>query len=105
MDLVFKALADDTRRALLDRLLASPGLTLNELVEGTGMRRQSVSKHLMLLEEAGLVVVGWVGREKKHYLNVVPIQEIGRRWVDKYTAGRVDAVLNLKEAIEKTSKK
>lgn len=100
MDKVFKALADETRRQMLDRLLEEPGLTLGELVEGTDMRRQSASKHLKILEEARLVLPEWEGREKKHYLNAVPIQEISRRWVDKYSAARADAILNLKAALE-----
>lgn len=103
MDLVFKALADATRRAMLDKLLASPGLTLSELVAGTDMRRQSASKHLKLLEDAGLVVTEWQGREKLHYLNPVPIQDISHRWVDKYSKARADAVLALKQALERDS--
>lgn len=100
MDKIFKALADETRRMMLDRLLAAPGLTLNELVAGTEMRRQSASKHLRILESAGLVVAEWSGREKKHFLNAVPIQEINRRWVDKYAQVRTNAILNLKDALE-----
>lgn len=100
MDDVFKALADPTRRAMLDRLLEKPGLSLGELVDGTGMRRQSASKHLRLLEDAGLVVAAWEGREKKHYLNPVPIRQISDRWVDKFSKARVDAVLMLKQALE-----
>lgn len=100
MDAIFKALADETRRAMLDRLLANPGLTLNELVVGTEMRRQSASKHVKILEDAGLIMVERQGREKKHYINVLPIQEISRRWVDKFSRARADAILNLKEALE-----
>lgn len=100
MDKIFKALADETRRMMLDKLLEQPGLTLGELVEGTDMRRQSASKHVKILEDAGLVIPEWEGREKKHYLNAVPIQEINRRWVDKYSAMRADAILNLKAALE-----
>tara|TARA_R110002096_G_scaffold189163_2_gene369376 strand:+ start:216 stop:533 length:318 start_codon:yes stop_codon:yes gene_type:complete len=100
MDKVFKALADDTRRLMLDRLLEKPGLTLSELVDGADMRRQSVSKHLKILEEAGLVVADWQGREKLHFLNPLPIQQISRRWVDKYSAVRSDAILNLRHALE-----
>lgn len=103
MDQVFKALADDTRRRMLDRLLEKPGLTLSELVAGTEMRRQSASKHLKILEEAGLVHAERQGREKKHFLNPVPIQEIGRRWVDKYARARLEAILTLKDALEDTS--
>ncbi len=100
MDSVFKALADGTRRMMLDKLLANPGQTLGELVADTDMRRQSASKHLQILEHAGLVHVEWEGREKKHFLNPVPIQEIGHRWVDKFSADRVDALLALKGALE-----
>ncbi len=100
MDRVFKALADNTRRLMLDRLLEKPGLTLSELVDDVAMARQSASKHLRILEEAGLIVPQWQGREKRHYLNPVPIQEIADRWVDKYAEGRVEAVLALKAALE-----
>lgn len=100
MDTIFKALADPTRRAMLDKLLSSPGLTLGELVEDTDMARQSASKHLALLEQAGLVLVEWQGREKKHFLNPGPIQEISRRWVDKFASHHIDAVINLKHALE-----
>lgn len=100
MDDVFRALADTTRRAMLDKLLENPGQTLGELVADTDMRRQSASKHLQILEGAGLVHVEWEGREKRHFLNPLPIQEIGRRWVDKFSATRTEALLNLKEALE-----
>lgn len=105
MEKVFKALADETRRSMLDRLLERPGQTLGELVEDAGMTRQSASKHLKILEEANLVVVDWEGREKRHFLNPVPIQEVSRRWVDKYAKARLDAVLNLKDALERDSDK
>lgn len=100
MDLVFKALADATRREMLDKLLEQPGLTLGELIAGSEMRRQSASKHVQILEAAGLIVAEWQGREKKHFLNPVPIQEITRRWVDKYSESRTEAILNLKAALE-----
>lgn len=100
MDLVFKALADTTRRALLDRLFEEPGQSLSALCEGLDMRRQSVSKHLDLLEQAGLVAVQWRGREKLYYLNPVPIAEIGDRWLDKFSAGKASALLRLKQALE-----
>ncbi len=100
MDAVFKALADPTRRALLDRLLDRQGQTLTELVDGLGMRRQSVAKHVALLEAAGLVSCQWHGREKRHYLNPVPIAEISRRWLDRFSGRRAAAVLNLREALE-----
>lgn len=103
MDLIFKALADATRREMLDRLLDQPGLTLGELIAGTEMRRQSASKHVQILEVAGLVITEWQGREKKHFLNPVPIQEISHRWVDKYSEARAEAILNLKQALEADS--
>ncbi|NVJ96743.1 MAG: winged helix-turn-helix transcriptional regulator [Alphaproteobacteria bacterium] len=100
MDIVFKALADETRRQMLDRLLEKPGQTLSDMVSNTGMRRQSASKHLKILEEAGLVVSRREGREKLHFLNPVPIQEISHRWVDKFSKVRAEAILNLKAALE-----
>lgn len=100
MDDVFKALADPTRRALLDRLLRQQGQTLSELVEGLGMRRQSVAKHLAVLESAGLVNCRWQGREKLHYLNPLPIADIGRRWLDRYSGQRAEAILNLRDALQ-----
>jgi DNA-binding transcriptional ArsR family regulator len=100
MDAVFKALADPTRRALLDRLLEQQGQTLSELVEGLGMRRQSVAKHLAVLESAGLVNCRWHGREKLHYLNPLPIADIGRRWLDRYSGARAEAILNLRDALQ-----
>jgi DNA-binding transcriptional ArsR family regulator len=100
MDAVFKALADPTRRALLDRLLDSQGQTLTELVDGLGMRRQSVAKHLAVLEAAGLVSCQWHGREKRHYLNPVPIAEISRRWLDRFSGRRAEAILNLRDALQ-----
>jgi len=100
MDAVFKALADPTRRALLDRLLDRQGQTLTELLDGLGMRRQSVTKHLAILEAAGLVNCQWRGREKLHYLNPVPIAEISRRWLDRYSGERAAAILNLRDALQ-----
>ena len=100
MDAVFKALADPTRRALLDRLLHRQGQTLTELLDGLGMRRQSVTKHLAILEAAGLVICQWRGREKLHYLNPVPIAEISRRWLDRYSGERAAAILNLRDALQ-----
>lgn len=105
MDKIFKALADSTRRVMLDKLLAEPGLTLSELVAGTDMRRQSASKHLRILEEAGLLHTEWRGREKVHFLNPVPIQDISRRWVDKFSATRADALLTMKVALEESEAK
>lgn len=84
MEEIFKALADPTRRRLLDRLLATPGLTLTELIADLDMTRQSATRHLAVLEAAGLVISARRGREKLHYLNPVPIAEIGDRWIDKF---------------------
>jgi DNA-binding transcriptional ArsR family regulator len=84
MDAVFKALADASRRELLDRLRADNGQTLNDLCAHLAMTRQAVSKHLGLLEDANLVVAVKRGREKLHYLNPVPIHEIGERWIWKF---------------------
>lgn len=84
MEQIFKALADATRRTMLDRLLHSPGLSLSELIEGLDMTRQSATRHLSVLEDAGLVITERQGREKLHYLNPVPIAEITDRWIDKF---------------------
>lgn len=97
---MFKALADPSRRQLLDQLYAANGQTLNELCTGLTMARQSVSKHLTLLEEANLVVVEWRGREKYHYLNPMPIQEIYDRWIGKYERSRLQALSVLKQSLE-----
>jgi len=102
MDATFKALAHPTRREMLDRLFERPGQTLTELITDLGMRRQSAAKHLALLESAGLVVIRWRGREKLHYLNPLPIAEIGRRWIDRYSRPRAEALLNLKHVLEDT---
>jgi DNA-binding transcriptional ArsR family regulator len=95
MDDVFKALADPSRRWLLDRLFADNGQTLTQLVEGMGMSRQAVMKHLDVLERANLVVTIRRGREKLHYLNPVPIAEVYTRWIGKYEAHRVQALYDL----------
>ncbi|WP_326955804.1 ArsR/SmtB family transcription factor [Amycolatopsis sp. NBC_01286] len=99
-DLVFKALADPTRRFLLDLLFERDGRTLTELETRVDMSRFGVMKHLKLLEEAGLVVARKEGREKLHFLNPVPIREIHDRWIDKYTERRVTALLDLKNELE-----
>jgi DNA-binding transcriptional ArsR family regulator len=99
-DAVFKALADASRRKLLDRLLKKRGLTLNALCEGHDMSRQAVTKHLTILEEAGLVVAIKQGREKLHYLNPVPINDIYMRWIGKFERQRLDALHNLKQALK-----
>ena len=101
--LVFKALADPTRRHLLDRLFERDGRTLLELESGLEMTRFGVMKHLKVLQEAGLVVTRRRGREKLHYLNPVPIRLIHDRWIDKYTERRVSALVDLKHELEQTS--
>ena len=100
MDEVFKALADATRRELLDRLRAENGQTLGELCERMAMSRQAVSKHLAILEAANLVATVRRGREKLHYLNPAPIGEIYDRWIGKYERARVAALADLKRALE-----
>ena len=99
---VFKALADPSRRMLLDSLNAHNGQTLRELCAGLDMARQSVSKHLALLEAAGLVTAVRRGREKLHYLNAAPISDIAERWISRYDQPRVDALADLKKALEET---
>ncbi len=103
MDDVFKALADPSRRRLLDRLNAEDGQTLRELCAGLDMARQSVSKHLAVLESANLVTTIWRGREKLHYLNAVPINEIAERWIRRYDVERVNALADLKRTLEGTT--
>jgi len=100
MDAVFKALADKSRRELLDRLHQTNGQTLTELCAHLDMTRQAVTKHLVLLEEANLVAVVWRGREKLHYLNPVPIHEIAERWINKYERHRLQALGDLKKGLE-----
>jgi DNA-binding transcriptional ArsR family regulator len=99
-DKVFKALADASRRQLLDRLRKKNGLTLGDLCEGHDMSRQAVTKHLALLEAANLVVTQWRGREKLHYLNPAPINDIYVRWIDRFEKGRLQALHNLKQALQ-----
>src|SRR5205809_5891821 len=100
-DHVFKALADPTRRFLLDRLFARDGRTLTELESELEMTRFGVMKHLRLLEDAGLVVTRRSGREKLHFLNPVPIRLIHDRWIDKFAERHVSALANLKTELEK----
>jgi DNA-binding transcriptional ArsR family regulator len=100
---VFRALADPTRRYLLDLLYERDGRTLTELESELSMTRFGVMKHLKVLEEAGLVVARRSGREKLHFLNPVPIRLIHDRWIDKYTERRVSALLDLKNELEKPS--
>jgi len=99
-DKVFKALADANRRLLLDRLYANNGQTLTELCEYMDMTRQAVSQHLEVLEGANLVTTVWRGREKLHYLNPVPLQEIYERWIRKFERRRLSALHKLKERLE-----
>src|ERR1700759_3318928 len=99
-DKVFKALADPSRRELLDRLRRKSGQTLGELCEDHDMSRQAVTKHLNLLEEANLVASVERGREKLHYLNPVPINEIYMRWIGKFEQDRVQALHNRKHALQ-----
>src|SRR6201990_3415956 len=98
----FKALADPSRRLLLDRLNERNGQTLRELCSGLGMARQSVSKHLAVLEAGNLVTTVRRGREKLHYLNAAPINEIAERWITRYERDRVHALADLKRALEDT---
>jgi DNA-binding transcriptional ArsR family regulator len=100
---VFRALADPTRRFLLDLLFARDGRTLTELESELSMTRFGVMKHLKVLEEAGLVVARRSGREKLHYLNPVPIRLIHDRWINKYTERQVTALVDLKNELEKPS--
>ena len=100
MDAVFKALADTSRRVLLDRLRAENGQTLGDLCQRLNMTRQAVSKHLAILEEANLVATVKRGREKLHYLNPVPIHEIGERWIGKFERSRLQALSDMKKALE-----
>lgn len=102
MDDVFKALADECRRALLDRLYARNGQTLGELCDGLNMTRQAVTKHLGILEAANLVAAVRHGRKKLHFLNPVPIHEIGVRWIGKFEAQRLDALAELKRNLEQS---
>jgi DNA-binding transcriptional ArsR family regulator len=99
-DAVFKALADPTRRFLLDLLYQRDGRTLTELESELAMTRFGVMKHLKVLERAGVVVIKWSGREKLHFLNPVPIRLIHDRWIDKYTERQVSALANLKAELE-----
>jgi DNA-binding transcriptional ArsR family regulator len=101
MDAVFKALADPSRRRMLDRLHDNNGQTLGELCEHVDMTRQGAAKHLALLEEANLVVAIRRGREKLHYLNPVPIGEIADRWIDKFERRRLRALHDLKQQLER----
>ena len=100
VDAIFKALADPSRRRLLDRLFERNGQTLSELCVGLGMTRQAVTKHLALLEQANLVATQRRGRDKLHYLNPVPIHEIADRWIRKYEQSHLRALSELKKNLE-----
>ena len=102
MDQIFKALADSSRRRLLDELHAANGQTLGALCQNLEMSRQAVTKHLRLLEQANLVVVLWQGREKLHYLNPVPLSQITERWIDKHQRRIPLALSELERGLEKT---
>lgn len=104
-DRVFKALADPTRRFLLDLLFVRDGRTLTELESELAMTRFGVMKHLRVLEGAGLIVTHRSGREKLHYLNPVPIRLIHDRWIDKFTEGRLSALTDLKKQLEKNDER
>jgi DNA-binding transcriptional ArsR family regulator len=104
-DRVFKALADPSRRKLLDVLRVDNGQTLGELCEHLDMTRQAVAKHLRLLEAASLVVTVWRGREKLHYLNPVPIHAIYERWIGKFERSRLRALYDIKQELEKDYEK
>jgi DNA-binding transcriptional ArsR family regulator len=101
VDKVFKALADPSRRQLLDRLFARNGQTLGDLCKHLDMSRQAVTQHLGLLQAANLVATVWRGREKLHYLNPVPIHELQERWIRKFERRRLDALRDLKHSIER----
>ena len=100
-DILFKALADPSRRSLLDQLHAHDGQTLLELSEHLDMTRQGVTQHLNVLESANLVATAWRGREKLHFLNPVPLQEIYERWIAKFEKPRLKALGDLKKKLER----
>ena len=104
MDAVFRALADRSRRKLLDRLHGRNGQALGELCEGLDMSRQAVTKHLAILERANLVVSKKEGRTKLHFINPVPINDIAERWIGKFEHRRLSALSALKEILERNSR-
>lgn len=104
MDTVFRALADASRRQLLDRLHNENGQTLGDLCEGLAMSRQAVTKHLGILEDANLVATKRQGREKLHFINPVPINDIAERWIGKFERGRLAALADLKRKLEREEK-
>lgn len=101
-DLVFRALANPSRRLLLDRLFEDNGQTLGALCEGLEMTRQAVTQHLAVLEQAGLVATVWHGREKLHYLNPVPLQGLADRWIGKFERSRLRLLRDLKDRVEES---
>ena len=105
MDQIFNALADPTRRRLLDRLYANNGQTLNELCEPFRMSRQAVTQHIALLEAAKLVLVRWRGREKLHFLNPLPIYEVFQRWAKKYDRRRLEEAAQLMKIVEENNER
>ena len=105
VDDVFKALADESRRKLLDELRRENGKRLADLCERLDMTRQAVSKHLKILEDANLIATIWRGREKLHYLNPVPLHEIYERWISKFERQRVQALFDLKTTLENQKEK
>ena len=100
LDSVFKALADATRRRLLDQLHRDNGQTLTSLCQHMDMTRQAVTQHLQILIDAGLIAIVWQGREKLHYLNPVPLYEIQDRWIDKFERNRLKTLRDLKRTLE-----
>ncbi len=100
MDLVIKALADPSRRVLLDRLMHRNGQTLTELCREVAMTRQAVTKHLGILKRADLVIPLWRGRQKLHFINPVPVYRIREGWLAKFEEVRISAYLDLKKALE-----
>jgi DNA-binding transcriptional ArsR family regulator len=100
---VFSALADETRRALLDRLFAKNGQSLGDLCENLKMSRQAVAKHLTILEKANLIAIHWQGRTKLHYLNPIPLADIVQRWVGKFEDVRMDALADFKQQMESSN--
>ena len=101
---VFRALGNGSRRAILDSLFEQDGQTLGELCQGANFSRQAVSKHLQILIDANLILSHWAGREKLHYLNVVPIHEISERWIRKYALRQLTAITALKKVLEENPK-
>jgi DNA-binding transcriptional ArsR family regulator len=104
-DKVFKALADPSRRALIDRLYERSGQTLTELCEGLDMTRQAVTQHLAVLEEANLVATKWRGREKLHFFNPVPLHDVYERWLRKFEKQRLSALYAFKQKLERENRK